>query len=131
MKEKVTTSRVRTPPPEVPNTSLENSPQSAMVPHCAACQHKIDLLEEALMVLPGQWMPNREVGEPLFTLDVDVPLKFAQLPNGQYALLTEDGSSTIGLVRHIHADCLDRMIAEAHGEMDLYMDEEMHREYRR
>lgn len=104
-------------PIETPTHRITN-PQAALVPHCVLCCQKIELLDDAVMILAGQWMPNKDLGEPIFVLDVDVPLKFVQMPNGQYALLTEEGGNVIGLVQHMHQDCLERIKAEVHGYMD-------------
>jgi len=76
---------------------------------------KIDLLDEAVMLLSGQWMPNKDLNEPTFVLEVDAPLKFVQMPNGQYALVSEDTKATMAIIQHAHDQCVEQMKAEAQG----------------
>jgi hypothetical protein len=83
--------------------------------------HKIDLMAEAVMVISGQWFANRELNEPVFVLEADVPLEVTALPNDQLALLAPGTRSSLDVMRHIHTDCLNRMLAEAHGELDYYL----------
>lgn len=112
MKSKVGTahiSRMRMPPSEVPDARLRNNGQSAMTPVCCLCEQQIELLDEALMLLSGMWMPNKDLQEPAFVLEVDAPLKFVQMPNGQYALVSEDTKATLAIIRHAHDECINQM----------------------
>jgi hypothetical protein len=108
-------------PAEAPSHRIVN-PQAVLVPTCTLCSQKIELLEDAVMILSGQWMPNRELGEPIFVLDTDVPLKFVQMPNGQYALMVDGEANLAELVQHMHVDCIERIKMEVHGFTD-YDDE--------
>lgn len=117
MKSKVVTpmSRMRMPLPEVPDARLRSHEQSAMAPRCCLCEQKIDLLDEAIMLLSGMWMPNKELKEPTFVLEVDAPLRFVQMPNGQYALVSEDSKATMAIIQHAHDACLSQIKAEING----------------
>lgn len=107
--------RMRVPPPEVPDARLRSNPQKALTPLCCMCMQKIDLLDEAVMLLSGQWMPNKDLNEPVFVLEVDAPLKFVQMPNGQYALVSEDTKATMAIIQHAHDQCVEQMKSEAQG----------------
>lgn len=106
-------SRIRLPISEV--TPPKVTEQGVMIPHCMACLHTIEVMEDSVMCLKGQWMPNLELGEPVFVLDVDSPLKFVQLPNGQYALVTDPDGVADEVVLNMHEECLTRMIDEVNG----------------
>ncbi len=73
------------------------------------------MLDDATLIIKGQWMPNKDLQEPIFILDPDVPLKFVQLPNGQYALVAELEGTMAGVVQNMHDDCLERLLADLHG----------------
>jgi hypothetical protein len=100
---------------ELPSVTLEANPQAQFLPRCTFCQHKIEFLNEATMLLSGQWIPNTELNEPVFLLEVDTPMKFVQLSNGQYALVSEDSEKTVQIVRHAHDECLERLRLEVTG----------------
>ena len=76
------------------------------------------------MLLSGQWMPNKDLNEPVFVLEVDAPLKFVQMPNGQYALVSEDTKATMAIIQHAHDICLEQMKAEAQGYSSDWEDNE-------
>jgi len=109
---------MRVPPPEVPDARLRSHEQSALTPLCCLCEQKIDLLDEAVMLLSGMWMPNKDLQEPTFVLEVDAPLKFVQMPNGQYALVSEDTKATMAIIQHAHNECLLQIKAEISGHVD-------------
>lgn len=98
--------------------TLHKHPQSTFLPRCMFCQYRIDFLEEATMLLSGQWVPNAELGEPVFLLEVDAPLKFIQMANGQYALVSEENPKAAQVVRHAHDECLERLRLEVAGYME-------------
>lgn len=83
------------------------------------------MMDEAQMLLSGQWLPNTDLQEPVFVLEVDAPLKFVQLPNGQFALLSEGDGKLMQVVQHMHEDCFDRLRVEARGFLEF---DEIHRE---
>lgn len=105
--------------------SLGSHPQSVFLPVCTLCGHRIAMMDEAQMLLSGQWLPNTDLQEPVFVLEVDAPLKFVQLPNGQFALLSEGDGKLMQVVQHMHEDCFDRLRVEARGFLEF---DEIHRE---
>jgi hypothetical protein len=93
-----------------PQFAPHKNEQNMFCPECMFCGTKIDLLDEGVVVLKGQWMPNTELGEPVFVLEPDAKLKFVQLANGQYGLLAEtDPNETHQVIDHMHDECLERL----------------------
>lgn len=109
-------SRMATPI-TVPDYNAQAEFANRHTPDCWYCNQPIDLLEEAHVMLPGQWMVNRDLGQAVFVLDPDIPLELVQLPNGQMALTMD----VTKITKHAHVECHEQVRAELLG-----MDPELH-----
>lgn len=103
---------------QAPRFQAAEHPANNHTPVCCYCQQSVDLLDDAICVIPGQWMPNRDVGEAMFVLEPDVQVQVMQLANGQMALMI--GAE---LTMHAHQECHDQVRAEVLGDFG-FMEEE-------
>ena len=106
---------------EAPRFDAARHPENNHLPLCTYCDQPISLLEDAFCLVPGQWMPNRDVGNAMFVLDPDVQVQIMQLPNNQLALVTDAHTA-----KHAHQECFEQIKNEVLGEMPMY-EEEFHR----
>lgn len=102
-----------------PNYDAARHPENNHLPMCTYCDQPIHLLDDALCLIPGQWMPNRDMGNAMFVLEPDVQVQIVQLPNGQMALVTDAHSAM-----HSHQECYEQIKQEVLGEMYQYPESE-------
>lgn len=107
-----------------PRYDASQRPENGHLPICTYCEQPIHLLDDALCLLPGQWMPNRDMGNAMFILDPDVQVQIVQLANGQMALVTDAHTAM-----HSHQECFDQIKNEVLGDMpmDYHGEEEDYR----
>lgn len=80
------------------------------LPECISCCQTIELLHDAALVLPGQWMMNRDLGTPVFVLDPNCAFQIVQLSNGQLGIVTKGPDAD-----HLHKDCLTAIMNDHFG----------------
>jgi len=90
-----------------PRFLAANYVENAHTPICSYCQQSIDLLDDALCVIPGQWMADKSEGGAMFVLEPDVQVQIIQLTNGQMALRVDSHTAN-----HVHAECQKQLVAE-------------------
>ncbi len=81
---------------------------AAQTPCCLGCGVPLDLQDEAIMMLRGNWMPLQDRGVTVFVLDPNTVLEIISLPNGQLALRSDHAEPT----QHSHLDCMEQLLAE-------------------
>lgn len=90
-----------------PTFRASERPENVHTPTCAYCEQSIDLLDDSICLIPGQWMPDKSSGGTMFVLEPDVQAQILQLSNGQMALQIDSHTA-----RHVHAECQNQMVAE-------------------
>lgn len=76
-------------------------------PLCSYCDQSINILEDAICLIPGQWMADKTTGGAMFVLEPDVEVQVMQLSNGQMALRADAHTA-----KHVHAECHQSVCAE-------------------
>ncbi len=95
---------------------------------CHVCGDRIHTMlgihhppDDAYVAVRGQWMWVPEMDAAVFVLDPDSDMTIVALPNGQMALITDEGNQP---TLHVHAVCQELLMREEQLGFDFEWDEE-------